>query len=249
MENIKTMLIYICAPVIILAILGLGFNFLISNNSQKTQTDGAKVENGAVTVNNIEFEPAKAMRDPLAGSALVFTKQASLGGTVFLFTDENKKDLFAAMYVQNLNVDWPSWEIVKGQSRDWLKVTTIASDGTGFMLRKDTWYVLGFGRTEKVLSYPSNGSMNPNSADSTKDSYFTTESVVSDNDREVKILTHYVSCPQGMAKTDPNCKKQTHTEFYSWDDKTNTFRYNTPNAPTIHAKIKTDLGWDWGNGF
>lgn len=245
MGNIKTRLIYICVLVIVLAIIGVGLNFLIGNNSQKTRVDGAKVENGAATVNIIEFEPAKVMRDPVVGSALVFTKEASLGGMVFLFTDENKKDLFAAMYVQNLNVDWPSWEIVKGQSRDWLKVTTIASDGTGFMLRKDTWYALGLGRTEEVLSYPSNGSMNPDFADSTKDSYFTTELVVSDNDREVKILTHYVSCPHGMAKTDPNCEKQTYAEDYLWNDKANLFEHNTPDAADIHAKIKTDFGWNW----
>ncbi len=241
----KVKIVYIFLLILVLAILGAGSIFLIGNNLQKTQMDGAKVENRADAADNIEFEPAKTMRDPAAGSALVFAKKAFLNGMVFLFTDENKKDLFAAMYVQNLNVDWPSWEIVKGQSRDWLKVTTIDSDGTGYMLRKDAWYVLGPGRTKEVLSYPSSGSMNPNFADSAKDSYFTAEPVVSDDDREVKILTHYISCPQGTAKTDPSCEEQTCTENYSWNDEAKLFERNAPDATEIRAKIKTDFGWDW----
>lgn len=241
----KIKIVYICLLAIVLAILGVGLIFLISNNSQKTQMDGAKIENRADEANNIEFEPAKTMRDSVVKSALVFTKKASLGGMAFLFTDENKRDLFAAMYVQNMNVDWPSWEIVKGQSRDWLKVTTIDSDGTGYMLHKDTWYVIGFGRAEEVLSYPSSGSMNPNFADSAKDSYFTAEPVVSDNDRKVKILAHYVSCPQGAVKTDPRCEEQTYAEDYLWNDEVNLFERNTTGAADILAKIKTGFGWDW----
>lgn len=236
---------YICLPIIILVVVAAGLFLSWDNAPQKAQTNWTKAENSVIAANSIEFEPAKEMRDPVVGSAFVSAKQASLGGMAFLFTDENKKDLFAAMYVQNLNVDWSSWEIVKGQSRDWLKITTIDSDGTGFMLRKDAWYVLGPGRTEEVLSYSSSGSMNPNFTDPTKDSYFTAEPVVSDNDRKVKILTHYVSCPLGTTKTDPNCEEQTYAEDYLWNDEVNLFERNTTDAADILAKIKTDFGWDW----
>lgn len=99
---------YICLPIIILVVVAAGLFLSWDNAPQKAQTNWTKAENSVIAANSIEFEPAKEMRDPVVGSAFVSAKQASLGGMAFLFTDENKKDLFAAMYVQNLNVDWSS---------------------------------------------------------------------------------------------------------------------------------------------
>ena len=258
----KIKIVYICLLIIVLAILGAGLCFLSGNKPQKTQTDGAGVKNSASATNSIEFEPAMAMRGPGIGSYNIFSKETALNGRVFLFTEPSGA-IDGVLYKQNETLESPQWKIIQGQSRDWLDVSTVSAHGTGLLSHKDTWYVLDSTGVRPVLSYISDGMVyNPDLTKSEfydskpKDyittTYFKTELIITNNDQEVKILTHYLSCPYnktGSDETNPNCKEQTYTEYYSWNDKTNMFECNAPDTTDIRAKIKTDFGWDWVNGF
>ena len=139
--------------------------------------------------------------------------------TNFVFLDE-KGNVATTLSVSNINIEPPSYRIVKGNTHDWFVVTRIESSGTGLMNRIDEWYtMLQDGTMAKVLSYPSNGLEVPDNAGQNK--YWRTdisnESYKDDSAVDIKLTTKICD------KDDKNCSESSQTTHYVWDNEYEEF--------------------------
>jgi len=126
---------------LIFIILCVGFYFLGTTMSNKTPIRLS--------------DTARLMED--GSSVKVFTGETKGRlGVEFVFTD-NQNNIINTLSVENSNIAGPSYRIVKGDKHDWLVITTIGKNGTGYIEYVDTWYMVTgwYGGIQKVLSYNS----------------------------------------------------------------------------------------------
>ena len=133
----------------------------------------------------------------------------------FVFQDIKTSEVISTLTVVNINIEAPSYKIVKGSARDWLVVTRIEGSGTGYIKRVDDWYILANG-VKQVLSYISQMTLAPLLANE-KNEYFSTETPeISLDDSMVGIKVTERVCSSGKDSNDKDCSESSHTDYYEW---------------------------------
>ena len=187
----KNKLFYFCA----LIILCTGFYFLGNSTSNKSPL---KLSN-----------TARLMED--GSNVKVFTGETKSGlGIEFVFTD-NQDNIINTLSVENSNIGGPSYRIVKGIKHDWLVVTTVGTNGTGYIEYIDSWYMVTswYGGIQKVLSY--NSKISDDNMGIDKE---TITSVVSDSteDKVLDINFTTKTCAEKGA-----CSTSSKVNHYVWN--------------------------------
>jgi hypothetical protein len=182
-------LLYFCA----LIFLCTGFYFL-----------GA----GINPISPLEFSgTARLMED--GSNVKIFTGNMKGGlGIEFVFTD-SRNNIINTLSVENSNISGPTYRMVKGDKHDWLVVTTIGKNGTGYIEYLDSWYVVSgsYGETPEILSYISK--IIENDTDIFKEA--TSEIVRTDSDDEVNIRITTKTCTNNDV-----CSISSETRKYVW---------------------------------
>lgn len=136
----------------------------------------------------------------------------------FIFLDNDTDDIVTTLSVVNVNIEPPSYSIIKGQTRDWLVVTKIYQSGIGYMSRYDAWYILNrSGIIKEVLTYPSQGHELPDNDGN--NTYWTSKALTEgySNDSAVDIVTTTKNCSATDEGSDKDCTESSHTVHYVWD--------------------------------
>ena len=133
----KNKIFYLC----VLIILSVGFYFLGTHTGNKTP---------------LKFSSTARLMENGSKVNILTGKMKGGLGIEFVFTD-SQNNIINNLSVENPNIDGPSYRIVKGNKHDWLVVTTIGKNGTGYMEYVDSWYLVTdwYGGLQKVLSYSS----------------------------------------------------------------------------------------------
>lgn len=138
-------------------------------------------------------------------------------GKVFLFQYDDGS-IAKSLFVENPNIESPSFKIVKGQGRDWLVVTTVENSGTGYLKRIDTWYIANsyYQGNPAILSYPSySHSIGMTGMPMEK---FTTDATVSADDKAIDVEFDFEAC-----EAQDNCTKTTKVAHYVWNSEKELF--------------------------
>ena len=154
----------------------------------------------------------------------------------FIFMDGLMKKTINALTIQNYNIEPPEYHLVHGSIHDWLAVTTIDQDGTGYIKYVDTWYALtASGDTVKVLSYTSGGSLDVTNYESE----LTTSVTVSQNDSAVAIDFVITCTPSPTSYDAPNqCVPMSKSAHYIWDAKKDVFAIDPQNSDITENEIE-----------
>ena len=184
------------------------------------------------------FDVSLFARMYLDGSPLtvITTSQESEESRSFIFANSVTKKTINMLTVENYNLQAPDYHLVHGGTHDWLAITTINEDGTGFINYEDTWYALtASGTPIKVLSYTSGGDLDVTNYESK----LTTSAVVSQNDSAVAV--HFaISCyPPPTSYGVPNqCVPMSKTAHYIWDAKNDVFTIDPQNSDITENEIE-----------
>src|SRR5262249_7629982 len=104
-------------------------------------------------------EFGKARLSPDGSDLKIFTGETGTGlAAVFLFVDGDGH-IVNMLLAGNDNIEGPRYKIVKGNTHDWLVVSTIDLSGTGLIEWVDNWYLPGdsLGAPQSLFSYLSGG--------------------------------------------------------------------------------------------
>ncbi len=174
---------------------------------------------GKTAQENTQFETVARARLGPNGELTRLTVSDTKGqlGKIFLFSYDDGS-IATTLSVENPNIESPSFRIVKGATRDWLVVTTIANSGTGYLKHVDTWYIANyyFQGNLAVLSYPSDGHITEWTGISNQE--LVTNARVSTDDKAVDIDFILETC-----ETEGKCDKITKTAHYVWSNEKESF--------------------------
>lgn len=134
-------------------------------------------------------------------------------GKIFIFQNYNDS-ITTTLSVENPNIESPRFRIVKGNTRDWLVVTTIENSGTGYMKHIDTWYIANsyYQANLAVLSYPANGIIS-GLTDQLDQNLTTNIRKIDESDDEIEIEFVLEVC-----EAQDKCIKTTRVAHYAWRD-------------------------------
>jgi len=183
------------------------------------------------------FETVASARLGVNGEMMKLSAADTKGqlGKIFLFSYDDGS-IAATLSVENPNIESTSFRIAKGQTRDWLVVTTIESSGTGYMKHIDTWYTANpyFQGGLTVLSYPSDG--NITGWTGILNQKLTTNPHINADDKAIDIEFTLETC-----ETESKCIKTTKVAHYVWSREKELFVLDERNSSIDSLQISNLL--------
>ena len=210
---------------IILIVIGFNYGDVVFQRHDNNVDSANKISNSTAIV---KIEKSETARLRIDGSIIKILASTYLNTTNFIFLDEVGRTI-STLSISNINIEAPFYNVVKGQTHDWLVVTRVEGAGNGRLSGAAGSYTFGeSGNMKMVLSYLSRG----HNAQYEKTEYLKTNIINESypDDSAVDIKFTLKDCFTTQSGEDKNCSESSRIAHYVWDDDSQEFVFDSKKS-------------------